>query len=148
VGADDNWLEAEAVACPGCGGRLFAALHSPFCDDYRLYCDRCPRAAEVSFYDPVCKAAVDELPDGRTWEQTMAAVEPLLRPCACGGRFRGDAPRRCPACSAVVPAAARKDLSPYTGCEDGSRDPTPEEQAAYDRFEAAFIRREQLWVEG
>ncbi|HXD88748.1 MAG TPA: hypothetical protein VN641_19820 [Urbifossiella sp.] len=145
---DDNWLEAEVVACPGCGERLFAVIHSPFCDDHRLYCDRCPRAAEVSFYDPVCMAVVDKLPADRTWEQTMAAIEPLLRPCACGGRFRGDAPRRCPSCATVVPAAARKDVSPYAGCEDGSRDPTPEVQAAYDQFEAASIRREQLWAAG
>ena len=144
--ADDNWLEAEVVACPSCGENLFAVLHSPFCDDYRLYCDRCPRAVEVSFYDPVCMAAVDALPDGRTWESTMAAIEPLLRPCQCGGRFRGDAPRRCFACGVEVPAAARKDLSPYMGCEDGSRDPSPDELVAFDRFEADFIGRDRLWA--
>src|SRR5947209_6339576 len=93
----DNWLEAEVVGCPGCGTRLYAVLHSPFCDDYRLYCGRCPRAVEVGFYDPLCRAAVDNLPAGRTWEQTMAAIEPLRRPCGCGGQFRGAAPRRCPA---------------------------------------------------
>ena len=142
----DNWLEAEVLGCPGCGARLFAVLHSPFCDDYRLYCDRCPRAVEVSYYGPVCKAALDQLPGQRAWEEIMATIEPLLRPCSCGGRFRGDAPRRCFVCGAVVPEAARKDLSPYIGCEDGSHDPTPEEQAAYDRFEAEFIRRERLWA--
>ena len=45
--ADDNWLDAEVVACPGCGERLFAVVHLPMCDDHRLYCDRCPRAIEV-----------------------------------------------------------------------------------------------------
>lgn len=144
--AEDNWLEAEVVACPGCGERLFAVLHSPFCDDYRLYCDRCPRAVEVSFYDPVCMAAVDALPVARTWESTMAAIEPLLRPCRCGGRFRGDAPRYCFLCGAEVPAAARKDLSPhYEGVELG-REPTEAEQSAYDRFEAEFVGRENLWA--
>ncbi len=148
VEGDDNWLVAEVVCCPGCGVRLFAVLHSPFCDDYRLYCDGCPKAVEVSFYDPVCVRAVDRLPAERTWEETMSAIEPLLRPCMCGGRFRGAAPRRCFRCGDGVPAASRKDLSPYTGCEDTGRDPTPEEQAAYDRFEAEFIRRERLWAEG
>jgi hypothetical protein len=145
---DDNWLEAEVVGCPGCGTKLFAVMHSPFCDDYRLCCDRCPKAIEVSFYDPVCKVAVDRLPVKHTWEQIVAAIEPLLRPCSCGGRFRGDAPRRCFACGVEVPAAARKDLTPYMGCEDGSRDPTAEEQASFDRFEAEFVGRGGLWAAG
>ena len=145
--ADDNWLEAEVVACPGCGEQLFAVLHSPMCDDHRLYCDRCPRAVEVSYYDPVLRREVDQLPAEHSWEQVMAAIEPLLRPCRCGGRFRGLAPRHCFRCGAEVPAAAGKDLSPYTGCEDADRDPTPEEQAAFDRFEAEYIRRKRLWVD-
>ena len=44
---DDNWLEAEVIACPSCGLRLYSVLHSPMFDDFRLYCDRCPRAVEV-----------------------------------------------------------------------------------------------------
>jgi hypothetical protein len=145
---DDNWLEAEVVACSGCGQRLFAILYSPFCDDYRLYCDRCPRSVEVSFYDPVCVAASDRLREGRTWEKTMAAIEPLLRPCQCSGRFRGLAPRHCFACGAEVPAAAGKDLLPHFEGVDLGREPTPEEQAAFDRFEAEFVRRERLWANG
>jgi hypothetical protein len=123
-----------------------AVIHSPFCDDYHLCCDQCPKAIEVSFYDPVCKAAVDQLPGSRTWEDVMAALEPLLRSCSCGGRFRGNSPRRCFMCGATVPSAAGKDLSPYLGCEDGSRDPTAEQQATFDRFEAEFVGREGLWA--
>jgi hypothetical protein len=92
---DDNWLDAAVIVCPGCGMRLFRVIHSPFCDDHRLYRDRCPRAIE---------------------------------------------------CGAIVPEAATHDLLPYAGCEDSNRDPTPEEQAAYDKFEAAFIGRENLWA--
>jgi hypothetical protein len=143
---DDNWLEAEVVTCPRCGVRLYAVQHSPFCDDYRLYCELCPRAVEVSFYDPVCMAAVDRLPAGRTWERAMAAIEPLLRACRCGGRFRGDAPRHCFTCGAEVPHAARKDLSPYTEGVELGREPTAEGQAAFDRFEAELIERERLWA--
>ncbi len=143
--ADDNWLQAEVITCPQCGERLFAVAHSPFCDDYRLYCDRCPRAVEVSFYDPVQLEAVSALPKGPTWEQTIAAIEPLLRPCQCGGQFRGKAPRHCFRCGATVPAAADKDLLPhYVGTEpDG--DPTAEEQEQFDRFEADFVQRKDLW---
>jgi len=146
VAGDDNWLEAEVIACPGCGVRLFAVIHSPFCDDHRLYCDRCPKAIEISYYDPAYSRAVDPLSGGPKLEQVAEAVEPLLRSCACDGRFRFDAPRHCFRCGAEVPAAANKDLSPYFGCEDGKRDPTPEEEAGYARFDAEFIRREDLWA--
>ena len=57
--ADDNWLDAEVVA--GCDERLFAVVHSPMCDDHRLYCDQCPRAIEVSYYDPVLRREVGQL---------------------------------------------------------------------------------------
>ena len=77
----------------------------------------------------------------------MAALEPLLRLCACGGRFRGSAPRRCFACGVEVPSASGKDLTPAIGCFDGSRDPTDDEQAAYDRFEAEFVSRKKLWAD-
>jgi hypothetical protein len=144
---DDNWLEAEVVTCPGCGAQLFCGIHSPFCDDHRLYCDHCPRAREISYYDPELRGVTDRLSAQRTWEQLMAAVEPLLRACSCGGRFRADAPRHCFSCGAVVLAAAGKDLSPYTGCEDAKRAPTPEEQAGFDRFEAVFVQRMDIWPE-
>ncbi len=143
--ADDNWLEAAVIACPGCGERLFSVVHSPMCDDYRLYCDRCPQSIEVSYYDPVFCRQVEKLPANHTWEKVMAAIEPLLRPCPCGGRFRGFAPRHCFACGAEVPAAAGKDLYPYIGCEDADRDPSPEKQAAFDQFEAKYIGRKRLW---
>jgi ribosomal protein S27AE len=146
--ADDNWLEAEILTCPGCGARLFAVIHSPFYDDHRLYCDRCPRAVEISYYDGVYRQAVDRLPAQYTGAQLRAAIEPLLRGCSCGGRFRWDAPRHCFHCGAEVPAAALKDLSPYTGGVEGDIDPTPEEQAAFDRFEAEFIGRSAVWAEG
>ena len=142
---EDNWLEAEVVVCPGCGERLFAVMHSPMCDDYRLYCERCPRAIEISFYDPMLRAEVDRLAGEKTWERVMGAIEPLLQPCQCGGCFLGLAPRHCFTCGVEVPAAAGKDLSPYIGSEDGTRDPTEEEQAAFDRFEREFLGRERLW---
>jgi hypothetical protein len=144
--ADDNWLDAAVIICPGCGTRLFRVIHSPFCDDHRLYCDRCPRAIEISYYDQNYGKVLVTLGQGHTREQIMAAMEPLLRPCRCGGRFRDTSPRHCFTCGAVVPEAPTHDLSPYTGCEDSNREPTEEEQAAYDKFDAAFIGRENLWA--
>jgi hypothetical protein len=125
--------------------QLYRVMHSPFCYDHRLYCDSCPCAIEISYYDPVYKQVTNRLRPGRTWKQIMAAVEPLLRPCRCGGRFRGTVPRHCFACGAVVSEAWNHDLYPYIGCEDADRDPTAEEDAEYNRFEAAYIRRTDLW---
>ena len=144
--AEDNWLDGAVIACPACGILLFRVIHSPFCDDHRLYCDRCPRAIEISYYDANYSRILNTLGQSHAREQIMAATEPLLKPCVCGARFRDAAPRHCFACGVVVPEAAMHDLSPYTGCEDSDRDPTTEERAEYDSFEAAFIGREDLWA--
>lgn len=147
---DDNWLEAEVLNCPTCEEKLFAVSHSPFHDDHLLYCDRCPKALEISYYDPVYQRVVDQLPRPRMWEGIMAAIEPQLKPCSCGGRFRGTASRRCFSCGSVVPAAARKDLTPYAGYEDTGRDPTAEEFVEHEQFIAEFVVRSgrQAWTDG
>jgi hypothetical protein len=142
---DDNWLDAAIIACPSCGAQLFRVIHSPFCDDNRLYCDSCPCAIEVGYYDPEYTEVINRLEPGPKREQIMAAMEPLLKPCKCGGRFRDTSPRHCFACGAVVPEAAGHDLYPYIGCEGTDRDPTTAEQEEYDRFDAGFIRRTDLW---
>jgi hypothetical protein len=148
--ADDNWLDAAVIACPNCGIRLFRVIHSPFCDDHRLYCDNCPRAIEISYYDANYSRILNSLGQDQTAasrrEQIMAAMEPLLKACKCGGRFRDTSPRHCFTCGAVVPEAATHDLSRYTGCEDSGREPTREEEAVYHSFEADFIGREDLWA--
>jgi hypothetical protein len=143
---DDNWLDAAVIACPSCGVRLFRVIHSPFCDDHRLYCDACPRAIEISYYDPNYVKVLNNLGQGHTREQIMATVEPLLKPCKCGGRYRDKSPRHCFSCWTVVPAAATHDLTPYIGCEDSDRDPTAAEQAEYEKFDAAFVGRTDLWA--
>ena len=67
----------------------------------------------------------------------MRGIEERLRPCSCGGRFRHSASRRCFRCRAEVIIEPGVDLTPYFGCEDHQdRDPTEEEQAAYDNFAA------------
>src|SRR5438445_8608145 len=142
--ADDNWLDAAVIACPACGVRLFRVIHSPFCDDHLLYCDQCPRAIEISYYDANYDRILNTLGQGHTREQIMAAMEPLLKPCVCGGRFRDTAPRHGFACGAIVPEAAVHDLFPYTGCEESDRGPTAQEEAQYHKFEATFIGRENL----
>ena len=111
---EENWLEASIVSCRCCGVRLFCMLHSPMCDDHRLYCNRCPRAVEISFYDPVFEQAVEGLSEESTWEQAMARVEPLLKACPCGGRYGSTELRHCFACGSLVPEAFGKDSDLYT----------------------------------
>jgi len=59
----EQWLHPHRVVCPQCHAQLFSVLHSPFADDYVLYCDRCARRVEVSFYDPVVLALDTRLRD-------------------------------------------------------------------------------------
>ena len=145
---DDDWLRQRVLECPKCALRLFRVDHSPMVDDYRLYCDRCPRAIEISLYDPTLTAAQKRLPAEHDRSQLMAAIEPLLRACVCGGRYRDDAPRRCFRCNAQVIAddPADVDLSPYIGPEDQDREPTDAEQARFDAFASEFVRTEDLWA--
>jgi ribosomal protein S27AE len=144
---DDDWLHPRVLDCPACGLRLFRVDHSPMIDDYRLYCDRCPRAIEISLYDDTLSATERRLPAGHDRRQLMAAVEPRLRPCRCGGRYRDAAPRRCFRCNAEVVAddPAGVDLSPYIGPEDQGREPTDAEQRQFDLHEREFVRTEGLW---
>jgi hypothetical protein len=129
---EDNWLELEQLVCKGCGAKLAAMLHSPFCDDYRLYCDRCPQAIEVSYYDPGLRRLLGDRSD---WVAVMAVIESALQGCGCGGRFRGDAARRCFDCGAVVQLAAGKDLMPDFWADlDVDR-----AQVQWDEFAAKFL---------
>jgi hypothetical protein len=134
---NDNWLEAEVIACPSCGMKLYAVVHSPFYDCDWLYCDNCPIAVEVNWYDPRFL--------NRFHEYSSDQIESTLNPCECGGRFRFDSPRHCFACGVEVPAASQKDLFPYTGCEDGRRSVTDADSAKFEQFESQFLRRHTIW---
>jgi len=144
---EEHWLDAGVLACTHCGFKMSWVDRSPFHDDHKLYCDRCPRAVEIGYYSPQYRKAMESLPAERTWELVMQTIEPLLKSCVCEGRFRASAPGRCFSCGTVAEEAAGKDLSPYIGCEDEDRDPTEEEQAKYDRFESEFIIQKDIWVE-
>jgi hypothetical protein len=139
--SDDEWLNPGFVACPSCGIRLFRVDHSPFYDEWWLYCTRCPRHAEVSYYAPiVAKLRRDGAIESR--------IEALLRPCTCGGTFSFAASRRCPSCSSVVLAAeSGADIFPEVFGAPAGPDGEPSEQqtAEAEAFERNFVRREDLW---
>ena len=148
---DDNWLDGRAIGCPRCGRSLWRVVRSPFYDSWLFYCDRCPRRAEVSYYDAKVKAIYEALAaKGDTAfqsERMHGEIERCLAPCECGGRFRMSADRRCHDCHAVVlagPDAEGIDVWPHWSGADFA-DPTPEEEKEWRKFESAFIRTDGLW---
>lgn len=136
------WLNPRLLSCPCCDTQLFAVDHSPFHDEWYLYCDSCACRAEVSYYDPI--VGVIEAP---TFEERCALIERALRPCDCGGAFLFSAPRRCPSCrTVVIDGTTGVDLWPGVGAMlPDERDPTPVELRIFAEFEESFIRRKDLW---
>ena len=86
----------------------------------KLHCDQCGRATNVGHRDlgdihlryvkglgmpyAVARAAMDARIQAEyqgeplSQDEYYAAAEATLDPCPCGGRFRYDAPPRCPTC--------------------------------------------------
>ena len=147
----NNWLRPSVITCPDCGIHLFRVDRSPFDDHYRLYCDRCPKQAEISFYDAGMNAIRDAIvKQNRNIDHSslMQGIESRLNRCVCGGSFRAGAARRCYHCKAEVVTDSGVDVSIYTGCEDQQdRDPTPEEMTAYETWLAEYVRTSDLWSE-
>ena len=146
---DDDWLRPRVVTCSGCGISIFQVDHSPFIDGWRIYCDRCPLSVEVSYYDKVV-ARLDELhPRSKDRKAFFRGIERRLKPCDCGGSFRFRATRRCHGCGAAITDDPDVDLHIYFGAkleeELKHRDPTAAEQAAYDEWQARFIKTKDLW---
>lgn len=142
---DENWLRAAVVHCPSCNAKLFRVDHSPFYDCWLLYCDCCPTAVEISYYDSRIASLRSQLNEDFDGGKLLEGIEKGLNLCTCGGSFRVTSPRRCFQCATIVLNESGADLSPYTGCENEDRDPTAEEQARYEAFEERFVRKSNLW---
>lgn len=147
--SDDNWLHYEVIVCPTCQTRLGRVDHSPFSDDWTLYCDGCANRVEVGFYDPVVDELEKTLPPHteRSDDTLLQAIEHRLRACDCGGHYCHDAPRRCYHCNTIVIRDEPwVDLGPHIyDFMPEYRDPTPEEHAQYDAWERAHVRRDDFW---
>jgi hypothetical protein len=107
------------IICRVCGTRFQVRSGGGFFFDL-LHCDACGRHRNVAHEDigdihlgfvkglpgpyAVARSAMDrriklEYPgEPLTRDEYHAAVEATLEPCGCGGRFRYDAPARCPEC--------------------------------------------------
>lgn len=147
---EENWLHGERIKCSRCHQWLYRVDHSPFYDEYFLYCDRCPIRVEVSFYNPVLKLVerqVRQAPETgqrELYQALMRAIEARLKPCLCGGTFRHDAPRRCFTCYTPVISDHPNGIDLYPGWMDVSElDASLEVQA--DHWTAQFTRTEGIW---
>jgi len=91
--------------CPACGREFkYQRYHAGFGNQGYLYCDSSPT---VLVWGSLEQPAYRDLIDKHPWmldrtEQKL--VEQALAPCPCGGRFRFDAPPRCPHCRADISA--------------------------------------------
>src|SRR5215212_7463474 len=113
---DANLLHAQVIECPRCRTALYQVDHSPFYDEYFLYCDQCANHVEVSYYDPVMQAIDAEVKTQHgalDHAALMSEIEQRLRPCTCGGHFRSNAARRCYHCrTEIIIGASGVDLWP------------------------------------
>ena len=81
--------------CENCGALFpYMIINNGFNDSTHAYCDRCGATAILGVVE--LEKRLGYMPKRMTPLPT--AVEALLAPCACGGRFKGSAPARCPKC--------------------------------------------------
>ena len=139
-----DWRPSAHVQCPNCKEDHYKLVHSPLLDHYTLYCDSCPIMVEVSFYSPTMIKINRNLEQPHTHKLLMQVIETRLKPCSCGGQFRARSPRRCFQCHTIVfEGEAGVDILP--GWMDSEEEPTLEEFAMWEEFEAKFIRRDDTW---
>lgn len=146
----ENWLHGEQINCSQCHQLLYRVDHSPFYDEYFLYCNRCPIRVEVSSYNPVFKQVeqqvkqASEARQGEWYMTLMRALEERLKPCRCGGRFCHDAPRRCFTCYAPVISDHPNGIDLYPGWMDVDEPDASLEMQA-EHWTAQFVRTEDIW---
>ena len=78
----------------------YEIVHNGFNDSMFAYCELCGTTAIVNVLE--AERRLGELP--RVLAPIPSIVETAIQPCSCGGRFRGDAPARCPSCYAALSA--------------------------------------------
>jgi hypothetical protein len=88
------------------GGHQFQydMIHNGFNDSAYGYCDLCGCTLLLSGWSPVSKKVHFQI-----HQPLESRLEPLLRPCPCGGRFRRSASPRCPACHIELSPINAKD---------------------------------------
>lgn len=92
--------DGECSSCRAPFG--YSLIHNGFNDSAFAYCDSCGMTALFSGWSKVIPEGLELKIHG----PIAAELEILIRPCACGGRFRADAPPRCVQCRAPLDAVA------------------------------------------
>jgi hypothetical protein len=89
--------------CEACHKQFaYDLIHNGFNDSAYAYCDKCGETCLLSaWYDKIPKAA-----KLRFHQVIDDSVEPFLRRCGCGGKFKKGASPRCPHCYAELSAVA------------------------------------------
>lgn len=81
--------------CKSCDASLgYCLIHNGFNESAFAYCDRCGTTALFDGWSKAIPVGADLKVHG----PIGADVESLVRPCSCGGRFRGAASPRCTRC--------------------------------------------------
>ena len=81
-------------------------IHNGFNDSAYGYCDQCGMTALFSAYSDAVPEGVDVGFHGAL----RADAERFVRPCTCGGQFRGSATPRCPHCARHLSAEASAEF--------------------------------------
>lgn len=87
-------------SCDHCGGVFrYRLLHNGFGDSAYAYCDKCSFTVLLSSW-----AKASQRISFRVHQRITPDIEPLLKPCPCGGRFRASADPKCPYCAKPLSA--------------------------------------------
>ena len=85
--------------CAACGDSFgYYLVHNGFNDSAYAYCDACGLTALFDGWSESIPSGVELKVHG----PITVELEPQIRPCECGGRFRRSASPRCPKCKAVI----------------------------------------------
>lgn len=94
--------EKSIGTCGHCGSEFhWYLIHNGFNNSCHAYCSDCGITAVLSLYAPQLRNSKN----AGTGE-ISAEIEPLLKPCVCGGRFAVGGKPRCPRCKQVLSAEA------------------------------------------
>jgi hypothetical protein len=78
----------------------YSLIHNGFNDSAYAYCDACGMTALLSgWYENI-----PETTDIKFHQVIAENVEPFLKDCKCGGKFRKNASPRCPHCNSELSA--------------------------------------------
>jgi hypothetical protein len=93
--------------CGACNnGFEYMLIHNGFNDSAYGYCDRCGTTALFDGYSDSVPKGVNVGLHG----PLRPEAEKFVRPCACGGHFRGSAAPRCPRCATELSAEASAEF--------------------------------------